>query len=452
MRIIPKLSLTLDDIKHATDAIASYTENVAVIAITTDSREVRRGDLFIALSGENFDGESFVKEARNKGAYILSSKYPTADFKVKNTLTALLNIAGLYKKRLPRLNTTVAITGSVGKTTTKNILCSILSHCFKVHATRENYNNAIGLWHTILSAPIDTEVMIAELGMNHIGEIQEMSFALKPDIAIITNVGTAHIGNLGSREQIARAKLEILDGMTCPHLIAPYEENLLSLYTLYTFSTENQNADCYIRPLNESAVASSFEIITKNHSLGEFKISVPGRHILKAIAASVGAIEFMGADLKILYDAIPHLLSECARGRFIKIGAFEIYDDTYGSSPEAVIADFELLALTEYKTKSCMLGDMLELGAETEELHEKIGSAAFKYGYKSLFAFGRYAEFIKNGAIKAGMSEKNIFINGNVDSPEITAKQIINNTTDGELILFKASHAIAADRIYDYLK
>ena len=452
MRIVPEISLTLEEIAEITDSNSKGFGKKAINGITTNSKEVCQGDLFIALKGERFNGEDFVNEANIRGAYILSSENKSADFKVNDTLSALVKIASYYKTKLPKLKKTVAITGSVGKTTTKNILSKMLSVNFKVHATKENYNNFLGLSHTILTAPKNTEIIIAEVGMNHLGEISVLSKALLPDVSIITNIGTAHIGNLGSREKIAEAKLEILSGMKEYKITVPFEEELLrGVKGSYTVSLTNPKADCFISLKKEDVYSSVFDIFTVNSFFENVKISLPGKHVLWAIGHSIGAIELLNLDIPNITKSISVLDEKCVRGNLININGYKIFDDTYSSSPEAIIADFQLLSLRNTQ-KSCVLGDMLELGNKSEKLHKKIGHAVVEYNFRNLYTFGKLSSFIAKGALEAGMKKENIFINPDISSPETTAKQIIDNYFDGETLLFKASHSIHAERIYDCLK
>lgn len=452
MRIILSVTLTLNEI--AKDALSEHIPHNSVIikAIATNSNEVCSGDLFVALAGDKGSGEDYIQDAKIRGAYVLSARDKNAHIKVKDTTLALLKIASYYKSKLTNLRKTVAITGSVGKTTTKNALAKMLSSKYKTHATEANYNNFIGLSYTLLSAPADTEIIVAEIGMNHLGEISLLSRMLKPDIAIITNIGTSHIGNLGSRELIAKAKLEITDGMSNINLVVPYEEKLLkNADGIHTVSIENPNADCYLQIIYENSSHTSFNIYSPNTNLTDLKIIIPGKQILNALVLSVKAMELIGINEADIKNSIKLIDTNCVRGKIIKIDDFFAYDDTYSSSAEAVLSDFELLSLYKDKPRSCMLGDMLELGDETENLHKKIGRAVFEHGFRNLYAIGNFAPLIAAGAIGAGMRKENVFINTDPDAIDITAKQILINHVENELILFKASHNIHAERIIQLL-
>ncbi len=452
MRIKTDIPLFLNDISKSLFLNKIFSENQPINAITTNSKLAKRQDLFIALQGISSSGEEYIDEAKNQGAYVISAQNSSADFYVADTSDALLNIASYYKSKLPFLKKTIAVTGSVGKTTVKNILYSILSKKYATHATKENFNNKIGLSHTILTSPLNTEYLICELGMNHIGEISVLSKALKPDIAIITNVGNSHIGNLGSRRLIAKAKLEVMDGMTSENIIIPMHEPLLQDIKGVRFSLFDNSADYYLEPLLETSDGTIFNLKTPAKQLFEQNTSLPGRNALLAILIAAAVLEELNIDLNVLSERLPFLEYECTRGNYLNIKDIILYDDTYSSSPEAVISDFEYLNLKKGKSKSCMLGDMLELGSETERLHREIGAAAYRYGFRKLYLFGVYSPFFAIGAKDAGMDKNDIYINTDITSPEITGKQILSNYLPNEIILFKASHALRAQRIIDYIK
>ncbi len=446
MRIKPDLQLTIKDIITVTGAQNTLLSDAPISAFVTSSKEALPSDLFIALDGENRSGAEFISEAKSRGAYTLSSD-SSADICVSDVKTAVLEIARLYKEKLPCLRHTVAICGSVGKTTTKNMLTDLSGNFFKAHATFGNYNNYLGVFHTVLTAKKDTELLICEVGMNHRGEISPISRAISPSVAAITNIGTAHIGNLGSRREIANAKLEICDGMEGGTLIIPCDEPLLTEgRNATTFSVEGDTAD-YSILRNENG---SFDIITGSFSLKGVNLWECERHILSSLIISVAVLDTLGASGDDILRAISENHKSYTRGKYIKVGPYEIFDDAYSSSLEAAINDMRMLD-ARHRKKCCVLGDMLELGDKSRELHEKIGEAAVRYNFNKIFAFGKYAEYIRVGALLAGLSEDKIFVNTDLGKPEITAGQILNFCESCELIMVKASNAVHAERIYDFL-
>lgn len=448
MRITIDIPLPLSEIATAASGITLVKSDKVISCVSTDSRKTEKNDLFIALKGKNQDGHDYIELAKEKGAITLGNS-KSADIIVNDSEEAFLRIASYYKSKLSKLKHTVAITGSVGKTTVKEFLRAIISSSHITHANFDNYNNVLGLAHTLLSAPRDTEVLIAELGMNHEGEISLLSKALKPDVAIITNVGTAHIGNLGSREMISKAKLEINDGMTDGITIVPHEEPLLSgAQGRFTVSLSTPLANAFMIPLFEGVDRTSFDFYTKKLIITAANVNISGRHNINDLAFALSAASVMDLDRKsISLDSVtPSLL----RRKWLKIGTNLILDDTYSASPEAVVA-----TLTEATKKKgerfAVLGDMLELGASCESEHYKIGKAAVELGYSRLFLFGVYSVFTARGAIDAGMKKENVHVNTDTTSPEITADQIRSHAK-GAVIVVKGSHVLHTERIIKLLQ
>jgi UDP-N-acetylmuramoyl-tripeptide--D-alanyl-D-alanine ligase len=287
--------------------------------------------------------------------------------------------------------------------------------------------------------------------MNHTGEIDVISRAVEPTVSVITNIGTAHIGNLGSREKIARAKSEIVNGMVDKLSVIPYNEPLLSkLESKYTYSITHGKADCYIEPISINCEGSRFNAHTSRLSIYGLKTALVGEHVLNALAIGISIMDILGISDEIIKKAIEHADKAVTRGRFRMIGGFLVFDDTYSASADATIAVLKRLAL-EQGTKNAVLGDMLELGEHTKELHELVGSEVAKRGFTRLFAFGNFADYYANGAVNGGMSPSCIYINKRQDAPEITAADIIKSCRKGELLLVKASHAVNAEQIIEHL-
>lgn len=447
MRIKLSCPLTLREIASVlnnslkrTDALIEY--------ICTDTRELSRGDLFFALMGENRNGEDYVKEARAKGAYVISKS--DADISVSDGTNALLLLASYYKSKLKSLLKTVAITGSVGKTTTKEILHQLLASSYRTHATEKNYNNALGVALTILSAPIDTEILVLEMGMNHRGEIEELAKAALPDIAIITNIKDAHIGKLGSREEIAKAKLEIACNEKT-RLILPYDEQLFAgIFNKATVSLESPESDIYLSVLSECETNTSFDIFTSKSCIHSLKTTLVGSSYLEAIAYSVAVCELLDIRNDGISLAISKLSADIFRKRKYAFYNYTIIDDTYSASPEAVL--YELKMGAKSSPCSCILGDMLELGEFAKEKHRLIGKAAFELGYRYVYAFGKYAGEIAIGATEAGMNPNKIHQNTDLSSPKNTANAIFSNVVDKETLLFKGSRMTHCERIIEHFE
>ncbi len=449
MRIRLDIPLTVREIIKATGAAQYDAMLKAVVThVTTDSREVCHGDLFFALSGEFFDGESFVSEAKSKGAICISKVIGNNTICVNDSSLALQNLAKYYKTRLKSLKYTVGITGSVGKTTTKEFLKIIASEEYKTHATDKNFNNHIGVPLTILSSPADTELLIIEMGMNHAGEIRTLSECSSPDLAIITNIGTAHIGNLGSREKIAEAKLEILCGMKNEKLILPFGEPLLSRQKNASFfSQKNPLSDIYIIYKEEKCE------ITYLDRQYKCDFEPRGEHNLECLCAAVCAAVHLGIDLEHVVSRISKISNKNTRQNIKSVGNFYILEDYYNASLESVSASFDFLdSMMGYTKKSALLGTVRELGEKSKEIHFLIGSEAAKHGLCTLYIFGEYAEDVRRGAIAFGMAENQIFVNEDINDPRTTVEEIATHIAPGEIILFKASHTTGLNRILDILE
>ena len=448
MRIRLDIPLYTEEIINAVSLPKAEKNAKKIEYITTDSREVERGDLFVALNGPYESGERYVSEAKSKGAVCLSRQAGSGIITVSDTLLSLQNIANYYKKKLPKLKYTAGVTGSVGKTTTKDFFKTIASGQYNTHATYKNFNNHIGVPLTILSADKDTELLILEMGMNHRGEISALSKCACPDIGIITNIGTAHIGNLGSRERIAEAKLEIKDGMSSPHLIIPYGEPLLSCVThKTTFAVNNSLADIYIIYNEEKIILKSG---TESY---ELSFGPRGQHMAECLCAATAAATRLGINLCDIVRQISSIQDEIPRQTINSVKHFYILPDYYNASFESVSAALKLLSsMKKYKRRSALLGTVKELGEKGEEIHKKIGRCAATSGIQSLFLFGEFSDYMCEGALEAGMTPDRIFINSNESDPEKTANQIIKFSLPGELILFKASNATGLCRIVDLLR
>lgn len=448
MRIKLDNPLYLNEISAALNAINLYHSNIAIEHLTTDSRELETGDLFIPLKGSKYDGEAFVEDCLKRGGICLTTKKRNNCITVTDTEKALLHLANYYKTKLSKLKHTVAITGSVGKTTTKEILKELCSAAYKTYATKDNQNNQIGLPLTILSAPKDTEILILEMGMNHSGEISKLSKCANPDIAVITKIGTAHIGNLGSRENIAKAKLEILDGMKDGKLIIPDGEPLLSdVKNSYVFSLKNKTAYIYINN-NEGNLT-----IHTSYGYIQLKTDLQGDAITECLCAAVSAALLAEVGFEQLKCGFLRISDNISRQKIISCKKFDILADYYNASYESVISSLDLLSkLKNYSSKGALLGSIYELGNEAHKIHYKIGEYAAKLRLDNLFIFGEYYNDVFCGAVSGGMPEDKIFITKDTTDFENAAMLISKHSLKNEIILFKASHAVNLGRVIEHLQ
>ncbi len=411
--------------------------------ICTDSRELAEGGLFFAIG----EGEKYTKTALLQGACVSSENKDC--ILVNDVNAALLKLASYYKTKLKRLKKVIAVTGSVGKTSVKDYTAALLCSKYKTHKSFGNYNNEIGLPLSLLTAPADTEILILEMGMNHLGEIERLSLCAKPDICIITNIGSAHIGNLGSREKIAEAKREITLGMENGISIIPSDEPLLA--DIRPCIKIGENADVCFSILKESDEGLRFRINSKLGITEEIHFPWSGEHFAKNLSFALAAAIECGMNLDELNERFFDYSLFIPRQKIVKTDDLLLYDDSYNASAEAFIADFKILALHKGK-KSAVIGDVLELGEKTEEIHKAIGALAVKFKLDRIYPFGKYAPLVAKGAAEAGFREENIFINTDSLMPENTAKLICMNSQSGEMILIKGSRATKTERIIECIK
>jgi len=448
MRISLKIPLTNKDFIRCSHAFSRCENEEAFTHITTDSREALPGDLFFSFATDRESAREHVYMAREKGAKSVSSLIKEADFLVSDSEEALLNLAVFYKSKLKSLKATLAITGSVGKTTAKEFSWAVLSPFFKTHKTYMNFNNALGLSLSLLTAPADTEVLVLELGMNALGEIKRLSEAIMPDAAAITNIGTAHIGMLGTRNLIARAKSEISAGMTEELVIVPDGEPLLSDFKV-KYSLSSPASDYFLNDLGDG----NYAFFHRGKKIISFSTKYKAEHHLKALTIALAFANILSLSESEMALGIKAAEKLVLRQRLIDLKKFSVFDDTYSSSYEAVSADLDYLKL-EYPNRafSCALGDILELGQETVKIHRELGRLAYQRGAKRLFAFGSYSYLIREGALGAGMNKENVYVSTDLLNFRDIAKEIYNKSKDGEIVLIKASHALHAEKITEEIE
>lgn len=448
MRIKLGVPMPLYEIADAVKGRLISNTQAKVTHITTDSREILPGDLFFPLQGKQYDGESFIDNALKKGGFVISSRSLKAHILVSPPLTALLSLAEYYNKKLPYIIYRIGITGSVGKTTTKEFLKILLSDSYRVHASEGNLNSEIGLPLSILTAPPDSEILLMEMGMNHPGEISRLSKCLAPDIAIITNVGTAHIGNLGSREAIAKAKLEVKDGMNGGKLILPSDEPLLADEANSIFvSLLKKDADFSIHRED----LDKLTILKDGHFYCNTSFAFKETHLMECLLFAASAAIIAGVSSQKLSQAISLISDDNIRQRLFFAKKYYFYTDFYNASFESILASFETvknIGITE--KKHLLLGDVLELGNMAEKMHYEIGKNIPKDVFSSIFLFGSFAEHTQKGAADAGFYKEAIHINRDLTNPIATANQICNFCNDGDLILMKASRAVKLERVLEY--
>ena len=419
-------------------------EETICVNFSKDTRTIQKGDIYIGLKGEKFDGSKFWKQALENGAegVIIQEQEISKEemekysnkiiIEVENTLEALYEIAR-YKRSLYDIPV-IAITGSVGKTSTKDIIASVVSTQYKTLKTEGNNNNNIGLPLTILKLK-DHEAVVIEMGMNHFGEISLLTSIAKPTLSVITNIGTAHIGNLGSRENILKAKLEILEGMEKPKIIINDDNDLLHKWYLenkekveiHPYSLKNA------KDIELKEESSTFKTIINN----ELEITVPvgGEHFVYNALCAIEVGKLLNiSDEKIQKGIAEFELTKKRMDiRKLKNGAILI-NDSYNASYESMKASLEYLSKYPGKRKIAVLGDMFELGEYSTELHEKVGKEVTKNKIDILICSGENSKYIINNS----STVEKYYLKNNEEILE-KLQQILS---DGDVVLVKASNGM----------
>lgn len=441
--------------------IADWTHGTRVgsadiTSFSTDSRRQGERCLFIPIVGERFDAHDFIPQAIENGAAAVLShrkdeRYPVPAVYVEDTAQALLDLAGGYRAQFPC--PVVAVTGSVGKTTTKEMLAAVLSEGFQTLKTPENKNNTIGMPQAALQMDANTEAAVFEMGMNHFGEISKMAACGQPDIAVITNIGTSHIGNLGSREGICKAKLEITEGLAerggCAVLNADepllWEKRETFDFPVFWFGIDNKQATIRAAAIREDETGTAFDLCWKRARY-PMRLNLPGRHnVMNALAAAAAGF-VVGLDADQIAEGLAKLSSGDTHARVYVREGYHIYEDVYNASPDAMVAvlrSFGRLFVGEHKV--AVLGGMLELGDYAREGHYKAGFAAAKVA-NSLYIYGPNAEDTREGALGGGMPEDHIFI---YETQEELAGDLHDEVLPGDALLFKGSHAMNMGRVIE---
>ena len=443
-------NIYVKDIKKICEATILGNENIIMDNFSIDTRTIKKDDIYVGLKGDNNCGSDYYLDAIKKGAKacIIDKKVEPVEgvtiVIVKDTLLCLQKLAEL--KRTMYDIPVIAITGSSGKTSTKDIVSNVVREKYKTHSTIGNLNNHIGVPLTILSMK-DEEVLVIEMGMNHSSELEKLSKIAKPTISIITNIGTAHIGNLGSRENILKAKLEILDGMIGNTLIINEDNDMLKKaksivdkkFNIVTFSI-NSESDYRAYNIKEDVFKSTFNVLDD-----EICINVGGLvFIYNALVAYIVG-KLLNINIKDIKKGIETFkLSNSRLEKKITKNNITIIDDTYNANFDSMSSSIELLGKVHDKRKVAILGDMLELGEFTEKLHKDIGTVLLNNKIDLVITIGEYSKYI-NDII-------NGFITNYHFNKEYESYQLLNDILDyNDIVLIKGSHSIKLNNIVDYL-
>ncbi len=425
--------------------------------ICTDSRALKSGDLFLALRGENFDGHTFIPEAAKRGALgVIAEEIPgdlPAEFiviKVGDTLRALQQIAARYRRSLDLK--VIAITGSNGKTSTKDLTAAVLAERFQVIKTAGNFNNHIGLPLTILRAGKGDQIGVFEIGMNHPGEVAPLAALAAPDVAIITNIGVAHIEFMGSREAIALEKGMLAEALSAEgDLILNADDDFAVAIAARTKAHVHycgmERGDVRASDVRQDFGGTRFRLHADQPSV-EAELPVPGLHMVSNALMAVSAGRIFGLSLE--QCAAGLLKLQLAKGRLEQktIRGIQILDDSYNANPDSMVAALKTLAqMPTTGRRIAVLGRMGELGAESQRGHRAVGEVAAKLGIDLVLAVGDEAALIADAALIGGSSRVEKCATG-----EEALAALREIARAGDIVLVKGSRSARMERIVEGLQ
>lgn len=452
-----KETLTVKEVAGLIGAAYTGTGGGRVESVATDSREVKENSLFTAIKGERLDGHDFIPACARAGMACAIAERPVPGVEnvlvVDDSVAALGRLASAYRGRFSPL--TVAVTGSIGKTTTKEFIAAVLSEKYKTVKSTGNHNNGIGVPMSVLSLSPDDRAAVFELGMSNPGEIDALTGIVRPNIAVITNIGTSHIENLGSREGIRDAKMEIVNGLQPGGaLILNGDEPLLAGQNAYYVGMKNPNSNVFADHIEYGRNGSAFDLVIGGERIESIVIPVPGEHNVfnAAIAYTVGILAGMG-EFEIR-RGLRGFQPVDMRQTFIEWDGRMILEDCYNAAPESMDASLKVLCALAKEQKlrpNAVLGDMRELGWYSDEGHRLVGQRAAELGVRQLFTFGPDGDKIAKAAVEAGIPGQNVHSHPDLSDPEGLAEDIRRRTGPGDAILFKASRGVAMERVVKLL-
>ncbi|MEY2480556.1 MAG: UDP-N-acetylmuramoyl-tripeptide--D-alanyl-D-alanine ligase [Verrucomicrobiota bacterium] len=441
--------------QFAGGALSKKDVDLTVERISTDSRTLRPGDLFVALRGENFDGHKFINDVVKRGAAgaliekawpgKIDKKFPL--IRVGDTLIGYQQLAANYRKSLPLK--VLAITGSNGKTTTKDFVAAALARRYRVTKTEGNFNNHVGLPRTMLEARSTDEIAVWEIGMNHPGEIAALAKLAAPDAAIITNVGIAHIEFMGTREAIAKEKGALAEAIAAEGTVIlnaedPFSEKIAKKTRAKIIFAGIEKGSVRATEIRQSASGSEFTILEGAHRC-RAQLPVPGLHMVQNAVLAVAAGRLFGLSIEECAAGLASAPLTKARLQIKTIGGVQFIDDSYNANPESMKAALRtLVELNADGSRIAVLGEMGELGEESERGHREVGECAALLAIDQLITIGEAGEKIARAAQNAGL-ENTVAVRSTSDAADLLAEK----TTAGDLVLVKGSRSARTERVLE---
>jgi UDP-N-acetylmuramoyl-tripeptide--D-alanyl-D-alanine ligase len=448
--------LTLSQIaQFAGTSLSSGDGTVVINKVSTDSRTIKAGELFVALRGANFEGHDFIEAGAKAGAtgalvdLNWAGNVPNnfALLRATDTLQAYQTLAANYRRSLALK--VLAITGSNGKTSTKDFAASVLARRFRVTKTEGNFNNHVGLPRTILEATSEDEVAVWEVGMNHPGEIAALSKIAAPDAAIITNIGVAHIEFMGSREAIAAEKGALAEAIETQGTVIlnaddPFSGGIAARTRARVVFAGTTGGTVRAIEIRQSADGSEFTIVEGAHRC-RAQLPVAGTHMVQNALLAVAAGRAFGLSIEECAAGLAAAPLTKARLQIKEIGGVQFLDDSYNANPDSMKAALRTLVELDAEGKRiAVLGEMRELGAESERGHREIGETAATLGVDQLITIGEPAELIAEGARTAGLDKVS-----SARSTGEAAKLLGEIAEPGDLVLIKGSRAARTEEVIE---
>ena len=434
-------------------------KDIAIDFISTDTRNIDKNSIFLAIKGDNLDGHDFINIALEKGAKGIiidknskaKRRYSLASvIEVEDTIEAYGKIAGYYRDKMQYK--VVAITGSSGKTTTKDLVAKVLETKYKVIKTFKNNNNEIGLPYTILGASEETEVLVLEMGMRALGEIEYLTKIADPDIGIITNIGTAHIGELGSRKNIYKGKTELYKNIKASGIALINGEDEFFSQTYSEAAIEKRvfgfkdNASIRAKILEEKDGATKLEIY-RNKKVFKVEIPLLGEHLILDALAAIETGFIFGLEFDKIVEGLYDQEISPGRMEIKEFKGFRVIDDTYNANPDSMKASLNIL--NKYKGfKIAVLGDMKELGQDKRLLHRQIGEYCYNLNLDALITVGDLGKYIAEG-LEASACKTKIIIARDRENAGEELKRILK---EGSVVLIKGSRAMKMEEIIKLLE
>ncbi len=443
----------------------SGNPNTMISGISTDSRKINAGEFFVPIKGENFDGHDFIQNALDRGAvgsFVESGKAEkvknqnkAAIIEVENAKYAMGELAKYYRQRfhLP----VIAITGSNGKTSTKEMTASILGTKYNVLKSEGSFNNDIGLPLTLFKLNKGHQATVLEMGMNNYGEIRRMVSIIPPDIGVVTNVAEAHIEFFGSLENIAKAKYELVESMTDMNTAVLNADD--SRVREFAHRTKAKPVFFGLKSSRADFSASDIQFVTNPYGLeftlttpkGKEKVHLPvlGEHQISNALASVAAVWQIDQDITMIKEGLKKVKLEKMRMQIISIGGVMVINDAYNANPKSMCAALDTLQKLPSKGKKiAVLADMLELGESSIRMHRNIGKIAADCGLSHLITIGNMAKYIAQEAKQNGFNSKNIYACDENNEVQDILNKVIQS---GDLVLFKGSRKMKLETIVESL-